>query len=112
MKQTIFIFLSLFLLTKTTLIHAQSNEVKFLIDTTISIMKNNSVNANTVNWDTLRHNALIQAKNIYNPFERMPLSNPPPPKNFLIRLPAFSSFEEVTQRGFLHHNQAYVPIHL
>ncbi|HUZ61161.1 MAG TPA: S41 family peptidase [Hanamia sp.] len=69
MKQTIFIFLSLFLLTKTTLIHAQSNEVKFLIDTTISIMKNNSVNANTVNWDTLRHNALIQAKNIYNPFE-------------------------------------------
>ena len=45
-------------------------------------------------------------------FQRMPLSNPPPPKNFLIRLPAFSSFEEVTQRGFLHHNQAYVPIHL
>jgi carboxyl-terminal processing protease len=69
MKQKIFTFLSLFLLTKTTLVHAQSDEVKFLIDTTISIMKNNSVNANTVDWDTLRRNALMQARNINNPFE-------------------------------------------
>lgn len=69
MKQIIFTFLSLFFLAKTTVIHAQSDEVKFLIDTTISIMKNNSVNAKTVNWNTLRRNALMQAKNIDNPYE-------------------------------------------
>lgn len=69
MKQPIFILLSLFFLVRTTSIHAQSNEIKFLIDTTISIMKNNSVNANSVNWDTLRNNALMQAKNIDNPYE-------------------------------------------
>jgi C-terminal processing protease CtpA/Prc len=32
-------------------------------------MKNNAVNANTVNWDTIRRNALMQAKNIDNPYE-------------------------------------------
>jgi C-terminal processing protease CtpA/Prc len=32
-------------------------------------MKNNAVNANAVNWDTLRRNALIQAKNVNNPYE-------------------------------------------
>ncbi|SEL99597.1 Peptidase family S41 [Chitinophaga rupis] len=69
MKQTIFIFFLLSFLAKPTSIHAQSDEVKFLIDTTISIMKNNAVNANTVNWDTLRSNALMQAKNIDNPYE-------------------------------------------
>ena len=69
MKQSIFIFLLLSFLTKTISIHAQSDEVKFLIDTTISIMKNNSVNANTVNWDILRSNALMQAKNINNPYD-------------------------------------------
>ena len=69
MKQTIIIFLSLSFLTKTTSIHAQSDEVIFLLDTTISIMKNNAINANTVNWDTLRSNALMQAKNIDNPYE-------------------------------------------
>ena len=68
MKQPIFIVLLFFFSTKTALIHAQSNEVKFLIDTTISIMKNNAVNANTVNWDTLRSNVLIQAKDIDNPY--------------------------------------------
>ncbi len=69
MKQIILLFLSLYFLTKTTSIHAQSGEVKFLIDTTISIMKNNAVNANAVNWDTLRSNALIQAKSINNPYD-------------------------------------------
>ncbi|MEO6906141.1 MAG: S41 family peptidase [Ginsengibacter sp.] len=68
MKQTIFIFLSLFFLTGTNSVFAQSDEVNFLIDTTISIMKNNAVNASTVNWDTLRSNALVKAKNIDNPY--------------------------------------------
>jgi C-terminal processing protease CtpA/Prc len=31
-------------------------------------MKNNAVNANTVNWDTVRTNALLRAKNIGNPY--------------------------------------------
>jgi C-terminal processing protease CtpA/Prc len=69
MKKLNLIFLLFFFLTKTTSVHAQSDEVKFLIDTTISIMKNNAVNANTVNWDTIRRNALMQAKNIDNPYE-------------------------------------------
>jgi len=50
-------------------VYAQSADVKFLIDTTISIMKNNAVNANTVDWHTLRSNALMKAKNIDNPYE-------------------------------------------
>ena len=69
MRQKIIIFISVFLVTGINSASGQSDEVKFLIDTTISIMKNNSVNANTVNWDTLRRNALMQAKNIDNPYE-------------------------------------------
>lgn len=69
MKPIISIFISLFFLAKPSFVQAQSNEVKFLIDTTISIMKNNSVNANSVNWDTLRRNAIIQSKDIDSPHD-------------------------------------------
>ena len=68
MKQKVIISLALFLLIKVNSVCAQSSEVKFLIDTTISIMKNNAVNANTVDWDTIQTNALLKAKNIDNPF--------------------------------------------
>jgi len=68
MRQKIIISLALFLLIKFNSAYAQSGEVKFLIDTTIPIMKNNAVNANTVNWDTLKSNALLKAKNINNPY--------------------------------------------
>ncbi len=47
----------------------QSKEVKFLIDTTISIMKNNAVNANTVDWDKLRNDAIVKAQDINNPYQ-------------------------------------------
>ena len=59
MRQKIIIFFALFLLIRVS-VCAQSSEVKFIIDTTISIMKNNAVNANTVDWDTLRSNALLR----------------------------------------------------
>lgn len=69
MRQKVIVSISLFLLIGISSVYAQSNEVRFLIDTTISIMKNNAVNANTVEWDTLRSNALMKAKNIDNPYE-------------------------------------------
>ena len=46
------------------LVFSQSAEVKFLIDTCITIMKQNSVNANTVNWNEIRKNALAKAAGI------------------------------------------------
>ena len=53
-------------------LYAQSAEVKFLIDTTISIMKNNAVNANRVDWDRLREEALAKAKDLSNPYQLGP----------------------------------------
>jgi len=69
MREKIILFISLFLFAGSASIHAQSEEVKFLIDTTISIMKNNAVNATTVDWDKLRTNALVDAKGIDNPYQ-------------------------------------------
>lgn len=51
----------------------QSKEVKFLIDTATVIMKNNAVNANSVNWDTLTSNALEKARNIQSPYDLGPV---------------------------------------
>lgn len=72
MRQKIIVSTSLFFCINVPSIYAQSNEVRFLIDTTISIMKNNAVNANVVNWDTLRNNALIIAKDVNNPYQLGP----------------------------------------
>jgi len=47
----------------------KNQEVKFLIDTTITIMKNNAVNANRVNWSVLKQNALNEASNLNSPYE-------------------------------------------
>jgi len=69
MKLKIFLFLSLLLFIKTTALLAQSDEVKFLIDTTITIMKNSAIDADTVNWDRVTKNALIKAKDISNPYQ-------------------------------------------
>lgn len=71
MKLKVFLLLNLAL--QSNLIFAQSNEVRFLIDTTVSIMKKNAVNANTVNWDILKKNALIQASTINDPFKLGPI---------------------------------------
>lgn len=46
-----------------------NQEVKFLIDTTIIIMKNNAVNANRVNWSVLKQNSLNEAANLNSPYE-------------------------------------------
>lgn len=68
MTQKLIIILSIILFTRINSVSAQSGEVKFLIDSSISIMKNNAVNANSVNWDTLTKNALTKAKEINNPY--------------------------------------------
>lgn len=69
MKQKLFTFILFTLLLETNHIFGQSKEVRFLIDTTISIMKNNAVNANSVDWNAITKNALERAKYIYNPYE-------------------------------------------
>src|SRR5436190_7242611 len=43
---------------------AQSKEVRFLIDTCITILKQNSVNTRNVNWDTVKKNAIEKAADI------------------------------------------------
>ena len=48
---------------------AQSKEVGFLIDTCISIMRNNSVNGNKVDWKELQKNALAKAASINDPYQ-------------------------------------------
>lgn len=68
MRQKIIIFISVFIITGINSAFAQSNEVKFLIDTTISIMKNNAVNANIVDWNSLERNAFAKAKDVNNPY--------------------------------------------
>ena len=59
-------------LSKAPSIDVQSAEVKFLIDTTISIMKNNAVNASTVDWNKLRNDALMKAKDLTDPYQLGP----------------------------------------
>jgi C-terminal processing protease CtpA/Prc len=53
----------IFLLTVRTA-SAQSDEVKFLIDTCITIMKNNSVKAKSMDWKQLQKSALSKASNV------------------------------------------------
>lgn len=62
-----FIPLILFFLLQGKTDFAQSKETRFLIDTCITILKNKSVNAKTVNWDTIHKNALLKAKDISDP---------------------------------------------
>lgn len=51
----------------------QSSRIKFLIDTSISIMKHNAVNANNVNWDTITKKVLIKADGISDPYKLGPV---------------------------------------
>lgn len=66
-------FIVIVLLLKSNLVCAQSDEVRFLIDTCISIMKHHAVNANTVDWDMLKKNALAKAVSINNPYQLGPV---------------------------------------
>ena len=72
MIQKITLSISFFLFVMKPSLHAQSAEVKFLIDTTISIMKSNAVNANTVDWIVIRKDALMKAKDVINPYQLGP----------------------------------------
>jgi hypothetical protein len=67
------IFLAVILLLKIGFVSAQSKEVGFLIDTCISIMKKNAVNTDSVNWNTLKENALKQARGLSDPYELGPV---------------------------------------
>jgi carboxyl-terminal processing protease len=69
MKQKLLIFILVNFLSGAKQIFAQSKEVRFLIDTTISIMKNKAVNANSINWNAVTKNVQEKAKDINNPYE-------------------------------------------
>ena len=73
MKQKLIVSIAVSLIIQTNLVSAQSNEVRFLIDTSISIMKQNAVNADVVNWKTLRKTSFIKAAGINNPYHLGPV---------------------------------------
>jgi len=72
MTQKSILFLAIILFTRINLVSAQSNEVKFLIDTCITILKQSSVNAGSVNWNKIEKNALAKAAGIDNPYKLGP----------------------------------------
>jgi carboxyl-terminal processing protease len=47
----------------------KNKEIKFLIDTTIAIMKINAVNSEKVDWKMTKKNALYKATNLSSPYE-------------------------------------------
>lgn len=49
--------------------YAQNSEVRFLIDTTITIMRANSVNASKTGWNKVKETAFQMAKGINKPYE-------------------------------------------
>jgi carboxyl-terminal processing protease len=71
MKQLTIFYLFAFLLV--TEASAQSKEVKFLIDTTIALMKNNSVNRNKVDWKTIEANVYPQITAKENAYQLGPV---------------------------------------
>jgi len=52
---------------------AQSKEVRFLIDTCITILKQNSVNAGTVDWEKIQKTALAKAASITDAYKLGPV---------------------------------------
>lgn len=50
-------------------VFSQKPELTSVIDTTLQIMKANSVNKNTVNWNLLRKKAMTKAKNAENGYQ-------------------------------------------
>ncbi|GAB3786581.1 hypothetical protein GCM10028818_50040 [Spirosoma horti] len=53
--------------------NGQSKEVQFIINTTIDIMKQHSVNAKLVNWKKAKKRALNQAKLVTSPYQLGPV---------------------------------------
>jgi carboxyl-terminal processing protease len=54
-------------------VFGQSREVKFLIDTSITIMKSNAVNRNKIDWKKLEAIALSQSLNKENAYQLGPI---------------------------------------
>jgi carboxyl-terminal processing protease len=72
MKRIFFLFVILIIAINTPTVCAQSIKnpvVKKLIDTCITIMRNNAVNANAVNWAELKEHAYEKAANLKSPYE-------------------------------------------
>ena len=72
MKRIFFSFVILIIAINTPTVCAQSIKnpvVKKLIDTCITIMKDNAVNANAVNWAELKEHAYEKAANLKSPYE-------------------------------------------
>ena len=72
MKQILIIFITIIFFLKQTA-SAQSKEVRFLIDTCITILKQNSVNSGTVNWQIVKKNALAKAAGITEAYKLGPV---------------------------------------
>lgn len=45
----------------------KNDEVRSILDSTLSVMKNNAINTNKVNWKVLKQSAYIQASNVKSP---------------------------------------------
>ncbi|HEU4553682.1 MAG TPA: S41 family peptidase [Chitinophaga sp.] len=73
MKTKLLLLLSLPVILRTTVVCGQSKEVQFLIDTTISIMQQQSVNAKAVNWARLQKEALKASAGITDPYQSGPV---------------------------------------
>lgn len=73
MKQTFGICLAITFVFGINIASAQSKEVRYLIDTCITIMKNNSIDADKVNWGQLQKNALTKAGGINDPDQLGPV---------------------------------------
>jgi C-terminal processing protease CtpA/Prc len=76
MKRRGTIWFVLFLFLKTISVSAQTDrkkEIYFLIDTCITIMQKNSVNAGNSDWNTIRMNAFQKAAAINDPYELGPV---------------------------------------
>jgi C-terminal processing protease CtpA/Prc len=73
MKPAVILFFTTLFLAEVQTVSAQSKEVRFLIDTCITILKQRSVNAGQVNWNTIKKNALSKAAGITDANELGPV---------------------------------------
>src|SRR5688500_2938286 len=73
MKQKLGIHIVVIFLLSVNIASAQSKEVRFLLDTCITIMKENAINTNKVDWDQLQKNALTKASGITNAYKLGPV---------------------------------------
>jgi C-terminal processing protease CtpA/Prc len=73
MKQIFILFILAIFFSKAQPASAQFKEVQFLIDTCITILKQNSVSSHTVNWEKVKKNALAKAVGITDGYKLGPI---------------------------------------